>query len=522
MTTQKDISATLAHLVNQLSEQNNKGKEYMLSDVYSQVRRAYEQYPEDTVIRQVAFVVEKMFEKSASGTTITQADMSKMYNNFAHVQQESKFRKVLGHLLKETAPDTIKNDTFVKQMRIDSNGDPISNTSLVDQNATNILSALFDSSIQVKAYNETLADKGITYVKAELKSLGFDNSRVALAGGNAETLVYLANFDTVNGIVSVAIPIDLVNNNLVLPNSFIVDNSLRPLTAQNLQDFISKKATLHSKAGEHEEIRPVIETPVAEMPKELAHLAADFEDTIVEAASNFGTEAIKIGKQIVIRELTAAGFKNAQVKFGSESGDSVVYIAAIHTPKGVVDIEVPIEMKSVAGDKYVPLCPTYFAYDGILEDFSTVKLQRFAMNIPQASSGTMSFASMYKFMRLSELKDEIVKAASENDYVSCETVLNVIAERFDHETFKNAVADYHFLLMTKNRLESGEIRSCPNPIPAGKVSVLPYCPHVHSTIDKVAVDEHGHCRLKTALQREKMNPDFESGAAISTSKINLT
>ena len=57
-----------------------------------------------------------------------------------------------------------------------------------------------------------------------------------------------------------------------------------------------------------------------------------------------------------------------------------MYLAVINTPKGPAEIEVPIEMQAVAGNKCVPLAPSYFAYDGLIEDFTAPKLQRFAIN----------------------------------------------------------------------------------------------------------------------------------------------
>ncbi len=73
-----------------------------------------------------------------------------------------------------------------------------------------------------------------------------------------------------------------------------------------------------------------------EMPKELAHLAQDFENDLLEAVSAFGKDAVRAGKGLVLAELGAAGFKHSQVRFGSEAGDSVCYLATLHTPKGPV------------------------------------------------------------------------------------------------------------------------------------------------------------------------------------------
>jgi hypothetical protein len=38
-------------------------------------------------------------------------------------------------------------------------------------------------------------------------------------------------------------------------------------------------------------------------------------------------------------------------------------------------------------------------------------------------------------------------------------------------------------------------------------------------MSKVVVGSDGHCKLRSSVEREKLNPVEESGAAISTSKL---
>jgi hypothetical protein len=266
------------------------------------------------------------------------------------------------------------------------------------------------------------------------------------------------------------------------------------------------------------EPQPYIDTtPEVEMPKELAHLSQDFENDLLEAVSSFGKDAVKAGKSLVLAELSEAGFKHSQVRFGSESGDSVCYMAALATPKGPVEIEVPVEMQVTAGSTYRPLAPAYFAYDGLIEDFTPAKLQRFALNRPAPSSGEVVYSTEHSYMTLPELRDEIIKAASNNDYVSCEMILGTIQERFEEEDYRNTVADYHYLLMLKN--SDAEAPKCSKEIAAGKGSIETRCGHYGVPMSKVVVGADGHCKLRSSVEREKLNPVEESGAAISTSKL---
>lgn len=566
----------LARIAQDALDAETKGQEFMLEDVHNVVRAAYEQYPEDPVIRQVAFTIETMVQKAPPGTTISQADISDIHNHFVRLSGNSKFREVLGHMLLVNQPKFSSNNVdYTRLNRVDADDSGIREADMVDQNAVAALTAAFGGSIDaIKAFDSNIAKKGTEFVVAELKSLGVQTPDVEIMGGDQHNIVYASHFNTRKGRVTVAIPTEVKDNRILFPSTFVADNKLQPLNAKNLHYFIDKKAEsndfsvpnvkdimvavgilsgnikqasdnsikndldgLFSEAEndielnvpslyvdrKYEEGRPDINTTQdVSMPSELAHLARDFEDDVLEAASAFGLDAIRHGKEIIDRELASAGFKNTRVKFGSESGDSVVYLAAIRTPKGYAEIEVPVEMQVLASGKYVPLSPSYFAYDGLIEDFTSSKLQRFAINMPAPSSTNTIYLSAYSYMTLPELKDEILKAASENDYVSCEAALSEIQDKFAEEDFKNAVADYHYLLMHKTQMEKDEQKQCSKMIPAGKGSIYARCGHYGVPMHKVYVDESGRCTLKTSATRDQLNPTDDSGAWISTSKINLT
>jgi hypothetical protein len=517
---------------NLLNEQQN-GQEFMLLDVYKQTREAYERFPEDPVIRQVAFVVEKMTEKAKSGTIINQAQVSKIHNEFARLSENSKFKMVLGHLLINTNASTPNGQDFVRLNRLDAENSSINFEDLVDQNLVGNFDVALNGNGTIKPFDQKTAEKGAEYVKVELVSLGFNNPRVKILGGNEDTLIYTASFDTEKGLVDVKIPIDLHNKQLIFPSTFIAEDRIESLTAANINNFVNKVAqernpNINNRAGNlHSDIAFDTDIQIAgteqkvEMPKELVHLSRDFDDSILEAASAFGKNIINKGKQVVIRELVAAGFKNAQVKFGSENTDSVIYLASINTPKGAVEIEVPVEMK-VVSNTYVPLLPTYFAYDGLVEDFTAAKLQRFAISLPAPSTKNVVCSSAYNYMLLPELKDEILKAASENDYPTCETILQYIEDKFSEEDHRNSIADYQYLLMTKTKIASKEQHVCRRMIPAGKTSIYDYCGCYNVPMNKVVADDHGNCILKSAVERQKLNPLDQSGVLISNSKINFT
>lgn len=569
--TKFDINELVAAAKTALAEQQN-GQDFLLSDVHNITRQAYERYAEDPIIRQFAFVIERKSEREGSSALISQAEMTNIYNEISRLGDTAKFRDALGMFLNVEGPKAVQaNDDFVRMNRLDAETSQLSTEDYIDQDLANALQGAFGGSMaEQKTYNDKAAAKGAEFLQLELESMGF-KPRVEVIGGNQETLVYAAHLDTQKGIVSVAIPLDVSQGKVLLPSTFVADHRLEELTATNLGYFIDKKAYLGDfsmpdantvlkavgimtgrdvKASDEDfnstlerfdergevvhlstpelfsdkqnsEPKPYIDTtPDVEMPKELAHLARDFEDDLLEAASAFGRKAVHAGKEMLRSELAVAGFKNAQVRYGAENEDTIVYRAAIHTPRGPGEFEVAVEMYNGGQGNYVPLAPTKIAWQGETADFTVDNLQRFATARANYDGPVTSAAHAY--MTLPELREEIIRAAGAGNYNACEMILGTIAEKFDESAYKNVVADYHHALTLKQSHLNKEERTCSKVIEAGKGSIEPRCGHFGLPMSKVVVSDDGHCRLKSAEERDRLNPANEGGASISTSKLILT
>lgn len=576
MTEQLDVSY-LGQVASRILEEMENGQEFMVSDVYNQVRQAYNRFPEDPVIRSFAFTIERIAEKSQPGATITQAKMSEIYNNFAMAQQESKFRIALGHLLGNTnEPKTSQSESFVQKNRVDADSSGIKNQDLADQKLVQSLEAAFGGSLDsLKAFDEKQAQKGAEYVEIELQALGHKDPKVNFMGGNNNTLVYSASFNTNKGLVSIAIPIELNNGKLLLPSTFVADDKLAELTSTNLSYFIDKKAFLSdfttpdvktvlkavgiitgnssTYASEefdaelgslfknheekdmaldtaslyidrnYEDPKPYIDTtPEVEMPKELAHLASDFENDVLEAVSAFGRDVINNSKKLIASELNSFGFTNTQVKYGSENDSTVVFLAKIGTRKGPVEIEVPLEMARLANGKVAPLAPATFSYGNSSINFGANELRNFAASVSKINTID---DSKFKFMTLPELKSLIIEAADSGDFQTCESVLKHVESRFNEEDHINCLADYQNALIVKAQHgeelnKTASVTESLSTIPAGKGSIYPRLPNGRAIKD-VQKTENGFVTQRS-LESERLSPLEEGGAAISTSKIILT
>lgn len=553
------------------------GQEFMLGDVYRQTRAAYERFPEDTVIGQVAFTIEKMADNASPGTTISQAEISSIHNDLVRLSGSSKFRDVLGHLLpQERTEFSSKNNNYVDMNRIDSDSSGLTNEDLANQELVGVLQSVFDGSMnKLKAFDSDKAAQGKEYVKIELESLGYNKPNIEVIGGDTSTLVFAAHLDTRNGIVSVAIPINLGSDGgMLLPSTFVADDHLESLAGNNLQYFVDKKGeardfsmpsatdvlsavgiisgksdisenemtNVSSLFGEADQVAVTspelfldrkyedsvvdIDTTVnVEMPKELAHLAKDFEDSVVEASSVYGKDAVRNGKGMVLAELKSAGFNQAQVRFGSDGDQSVFYTATIPTSAGPVDINVQVDMGVTAANTFAPMFPRHFSHNGKVEEFIPSTLQRFAADMPTGKSGSKLYQAAFAYMTLPELKDQMLSSVAQDDFVAAEAALNQISDTFSEEDHKNAFADFNFMLTQKANLASQATaarHTCNKIIEAGKGSIYERCGHFGIPLSQVVSDDKGNCTVKASIERSKLNPLSDGGAGISTSKLLLT
>lgn len=497
----------MAQLARSIAEKYDVGKEYTADFISKVASNAHNRYPEDPVIGQFAFVFEKVASKSPA-SIVNQKQIYDVYNNFVSLSANSHFKDELGFLLKSEPVQENKQNPYSAQ-----HGDGKIISTSADESLVKTASVLFKKS-SFETCSDVSINNGKNVIDAELKSLGFKHAKVDFLGGNAVGMVYAAHFETNRGLVSVAIPVEIKNGNVLMPKAFFVNDQLEDLNSSNLNNYIEKSASTSPIS-----VEPLnYSSPVVEVPKEIAHLTRDFENDVVESASSFGLKSIRVGREVVANELLSFGFRGVQIKYAGESEDSVTYIAAIDTACGKVDIEVPVEMKSAASS-YIPLPPTHFSYDGLVQEFCAEKLQKFAANVPAPSTCSKVYSSVFNYMTLKELKDEILKAAGCGDYISCEGALQEIQEKFSEEDFKNAFADYHHVLMVKNSMEELAVHKCPRMIPAGKVSIYPYCGCLNVPMHKVVAGENGKCVLKSSVEKQKLNPIKESCTAISTSKI---
>jgi len=465
-----------------------QGKHYVIGDLNERLQKAAGDHPQDIVIKSVASVIERVCSKDPRAL-ISQGDVDKLYNELVGLNASgTRFREVLGDLLVSDLPGQVDvtNTKYINGLRDDPTQDAIDYG--VDHEVKSGFDQLFEAASD--KYDPQLAASAKQRVEHELQTLGVVNPRTRIAGGNSRFLVFAADLDTNRGAVRVYIPTESTGTKF--PSIFVAGNRFETLTATNLGAYLEEaamrqdclpnvsavlqsldlaiKADKQSVSDENfsklastlpqdngsegvsgpglfanlpdqkDDMRDV-EIPIAPIPKELKVVASDLEESVMEAAVGYPQATVRLAKRMIIAELGSMGFKGSQIRVASATHDGFICEAILNTPQGKFSIEVPIEMNGNA-----PLLPAVFAKGDYVAKFDAASIHAIAMR----DAGTIDVAvcrdSALHSMNLSELKNTMVRSASENDFDTCDEALEVIANRFDEDTYRTVVADYHAML----------------------------------------------------------------------------
>lgn len=464
-----------------------EGKRYILGDVNDRLQKVATTYPQDTVIKAMASVIENMCHKGAD-KIISQGEIGKIYQDLVGLNASgTKFREVLGDLLisDNTTPETNKNhiqtirDTDAEPMKYDINTE-----------TQKTLDKMFG--LEADRYDPHNAAAGKRKVELELMSMGYNTARVRIAGGNSNFLVFAADLDTNRGAVRVYIPANASGEQL--PSVFVAGDKFEELTPSALKEHLNEAAqrsnylpkvsailnslniltgnvsttvsndnfeksatNLPSANGSNGLSSPglfgslpdpnknmkEIHIPNTPMPAPLKALASDIEERIMESAVGFPQATVRLTKRMLVAELNSMGFKGSQIRVSAPTSDGFICEAILNTPNGKTTIEVPIEMRGNA-----PLLPSVFAKGDFVSEFNTQNLRAFVMNESGAKDSPVlrQYANLDN-MGFTELKNMIVKSAIDGDLQTCDEVLAVIGEKFDENTYRNVIADYHKMLL---------------------------------------------------------------------------
>ena len=535
-----------------LLSQMDRGKDFIIGSVSDRLTKAADAHPQDTVIRAVARVIERMSRQDPT-RLICQAEIDGVYQQLVGLNRSgTRFRDVLGDLLISKLPEPVKPG----KQYAEAHRDPLTEAiNEIDPAITNGLGQIFES--REDRYDPNLAASVRDKVGMELKTLGFD-SRIRLAGGNARHLVFSADLRTRRGGSRVYIPTEAASGRF--PSVFLSNDRFLPLTSQNLREHLevsagrkelppSIPAVLASldaltgqarKRASEEDVAKVsnmmpfsdgsenlaasplyaqvkenevqdVRVPRAEVPEPLRALTSEIEESVTEAGIGYPQAAVRLAKRTLHAELAAMGLRGSQVRVASGTSDGLICEAVLNTAKGKVAIEVPIEMRNNQ-----PLMPSVFAQGDFCDDFSEAKIKAFIRRDPPTVAVAVRRDSPLLGSSMRELKDAMIKSAAQEDYKACENILEVIAERWP-DNYKDSLVAYKQLLR-----HSSNMREAHTDIQCAKVirsvnSVHPICGHLMVPVHKVVQDEHGRCHLASTYHARHNQDD--GSAFFSNAKV---
>jgi len=526
----------------------------MVGHVSQRLEKAAADNPQDAVIRAVAGVFENMSRQNPN-RLISQGEIDQIYNQLIGLDASgTRFREVLGDLLLSRKPASAAPDPKYVQANRDPLQEAISETEPI---LTKELSTIFD--LAEGHYDPKCMAEARDKVGIELYAMGLRNTRVRIAGGNVRHLVFAADLDTNRGAVRVYIPMEASGDKL--PSVFVSGNRFVELTASNLKTHLDKASvrnerlpdvsavlksldilTMQSKpkasADQVEKIAnmlpsengtqglsapglfaPIhdekvvgdVEIPRSPVPEPLKALTSEIEESVLEAAVGFPQLAVRLAKRMLLAELASMGFKGSQVRVSAPTQDGFICEAILNTPRGKVGIDVPIEMRDNQ-----PLMPSVFAQGDKVEDFSEKNLKVMLAREPETINVAVRRDSQLLSMGYHDLKDAIIRNAAEGNLKACDEIMEAIAERFDKETYRNAILDYQKILVDVGSAKQAQESRCGRILKSSN-SIFPLCGHFMVPLHKVVQDDDGVCHLASTYHARKNQSD--EGAFFSNAKV---
>jgi hypothetical protein len=494
-----------------------------------------EQYPHDATIASVNSIVKKLADKRAC---ITRGEVKDLYKRF--YSRNTKFASFFADELNIKVEKEIVSAPKQLQPNIDihSTADPI---------LSNALESVFDKSAKVKMYSKLAAEKAINTVNVALDVWGVAASKLEIEDGNNNFIVVKASYETPKGMTSVYVPVEILKDKIVEPEIFVANAGPSDINNKNITAYIKgfagqKLAINSSKIMEklsslknnepevnnvemaiiklnasrgHGELfanqildqsfdaQSVQDVKLADFKDEEAtSFAAQLETPAGVAGFKFGNDKVKLGREIIARNLTE--FKAPQVAVADCSDTTIVYAVSLNNGRVAFKVPVKIEKNKVH-------TPEIMISNGSVSSFSKANIDKLFIN-NETDYSVAAAASPLRTMKSKQLVEAIKIAIVENNLLKAEDALNVLSTMNDSNSYQLALS-YFINNVGMNKQASAE-HKCSMIINASN-SKHPVCGHTGLPTHKVYQDDHGNC---LPLYRKASDGPGE-GAFFMNSKI---
>lgn len=523
------IAASLATAID-----NNE--QLLTSVLVHKLEKAAEAYPYDPTIVGMTRVINKFADKNMF---VTRGQLRDLYNKF--YSRNTKFGELFVEELGEATQ--LKTPKFAN--RIANEEVAVSTAHLGDQVLANALESVFDKNVPLKLYAKDVAESAKHIVATTLDGWNLAPTNVDCEAGNDKFIIVRANYETPKGRTYFYVPVQIVKNKATSPIGFIGNGTSSDLNHKNVKEYITKSAGMKLKisaenvldvltkaASEDREVSDAelalirlnasrkeaeyvagnqilaqkVESEVKEiqLPKysEYSHLEEKFTSPTGIASFTVGEDKVNIGREIIARNLSSFGIKNAQITVADSNNNTVFYAVSLNS--GRVAFRVPVKVEN---GKVQP--PNVMLCQGSVSSFDANGVRKlFAEETTDYKAAAV--ASPNYNLKSSDLIENVRQAMKDQNLAKAEDALNVLAERGDAQAYATGFKVYASALtgktdendVTKHPLYNPKdfyTTSASNNL-ISKQTGLP--------ISKIYIDENGNHR---PLYRRGMNENYQGG-----------
>jgi hypothetical protein len=523
----------ITKIANSLANQIDNSEKILAPSLALKLSRAAEAYPHDPTIVGIASVMNKYADKN---TFISKGDFKGLYQKFysRNTKFAELFQNEIGEQVQLMQPKIAERVDETKEIKMDH---------LADQVLLNALESVFDNK-SLKMYARDMAEGAKKIVASTLDAWNLNPSTLTVDDGNEKFIVVRAGYETPKGVTNFYVPVEIVGKGVTSPTVFVGNGTTHDLNNQNVKNYIRQAAGVKLKlsatnildaltkaASEDREISDTelalarfnasrqqkeeffanqilaqnVEAEVKEiqLPKysEYSHLEAKFTSPYGIAAFNLGEDKVKLGREVVARNLHSFGAKNGQVTVADSNNNTVFY--AVSLDSGKVAFTVPVKIES---GKVQP--PSIMICQGSVNSFDAKGIRSlYTTNTTDYKAAAVASANYN--LKSSDLIDNVRVAMEEGNLAKAEDALNVLATKGDAAAYATGFKVYASGLKGEKR---DDISNHPmyneNDFYITSASKVPVSKQAGLPINKIYIDENGNHR---PLYRRAMNENYQGG-----------
>lgn len=536
---------TLIKLANSLAKFVEDNEKISLPLFTTKLARAQKEFPEDYTIGMMSTVVGRM--ANSDKLFISKAEIKDLYEKFH--SRNNKFANVFSE---ELGVKEVELEQKPVHQEYNSNMMNEALDGIIDPVLANSLNQAFGSREKVAEYSKSLAEKAVFACVNKFTSIGL-NVRAEVVNGKQGILICSVACDTPRGVTSVIVPVETINDQALLPSTFVGNHGVEEINKDNVVAYVTSRAgekltvradevlaasltakgfdseisdvdlaliKLNSQGKSEELIAPqilgvkieevnpnlMVNLPKIENP-EFEAVAKTFDSELGYANFKFGAKCLKQGSLFIENRLKSCGISNYNIAVSAGTNDELMYSVAING--GTVAFKVPVKVE--AGSV---LPPSVLICSGSVKSFDDESISSLIREEGFDRGAALSASALYG-VKPSELVSIVRKAMNDGNYTQAEDALNILAESEDTKAYSIALSAFnHGLNKKAENVNPENVVKCSMIIKSNN-SQHALCGHTGLPLHKVCQDKHGHCR---PAYRQAMDESYE-GVSFMTNKV---